>query len=493
MAIDCVIRNGKVVIPKQGIFEVDIAIGGEKIIQIGKEIRDGRKVIDAKGKYVFPGCVDTHTHYGHWNEFYSEMESESKGLASLGITTSVILLDRCIKNMEEWKDRIGDPKLFVKKPGMLHAMWRASYKKIFPRAIEKSEKFSSNDFAFHLLMENKGQIDEIPYYYKELGIASFKGWTGLEGPAALTPPELWVFLKKCKEVGVLPYVNTVNFGLQEQITREVEERAKTDKGLKGPILRKASAPGIVETLDLHTTLCLSKEIGVQELLIAHVTYRDSVKLIRHYRKEHGLNVQGEACGTWLSLWWPEIGETLGYRATRIIPQIGYKEDADSLWDGIRTNDITCIGTDGAVTPTKVFPDGKPNPWYQPPATKAREGRGFPGHTCLFPIVLHLGMERGFSPVDIAEVCAYNPAKLMRLYPKKGTIAVGSDADLVIVEMGKRHIVKKTELKTSAPYSPWEGWELKCWPTLTMLRGQVIFQDGRLVKGRSGKYQPRYPG
>jgi dihydropyrimidinase len=93
------------------------------------------------------------------------------------------------------------------------------------------------------------------------------------------------------------------------------------------------------------------------------------------------------------------------------------------------------------------------------------------------------MERGFSPVDIAEVCAYNPAKLMHLYPKKGTIAVGSDADFVIVEIGKHHMVRRAELKTNAPYCPWEGWELNCWPVLTMIRGQVVFRDGRLEKER----------
>src|SRR5262245_33815496 len=78
MPIDCVIRNGKVVIPKQGILEVDIAISGEKIAQIGAGIPDGKKTIDAKGQYVFPGCVDSHSHYGHFNEFYNEMETESK-------------------------------------------------------------------------------------------------------------------------------------------------------------------------------------------------------------------------------------------------------------------------------------------------------------------------------------------------------------------------------------------------------------------------------
>ena len=493
MAVDCVVRNGKLVIPKFGILEADIAIEGEKIAQIGRGLPEAGKVIDAKGKHVFPGCVDTHMHYGHFNEFYNEMESESKCMAFLGTTTTVVLLDRCIKNMEGWKERTGDGELFYAKgPGMVHHMWKASYKKIFPEVIEKSEENSTTDFAFHLLMENEDQINEMPYYHKELGISSFKFWTGLEGPAALTPAEMWMLFKKCKELGVLAYANTVNFGLQEQITREVEGRAKTDKRLTGPIGLKESRPGIVESLDLQTVLWLAKEVGLPELLICHVTYRDSVDLIRHYRRDYGLNVEGETCGAWVSLWWPEVGERLGFMATCIIPALGYKEDVDSMWDGIRTGDITCLGTDGVVSPRERYPDGKPNPYYQPPPTKERTGLGFPSHNCYFPVILHTGMERGFSPTEIAEVCAYNPARLMRLYPKKGTIAVGSDADLVIMDIGTPHVVRKEELHTVSPFCPWEGWELRCWPVLTMLRGRVIFEDGILINEKTGKYIPRYP-
>jgi hypothetical protein len=113
----------------------------------------------------------------------------------------VVLLDRCVKNMEGWKERLDDRTLFLKEPDMLHHMWRASYTKLFPEVIEKSEKTSSNDFAFHLLMENEEQIAEIPAYHRDYGISSFKFWTGLEGPAALTPAEMWAFFTLCREGG----------------------------------------------------------------------------------------------------------------------------------------------------------------------------------------------------------------------------------------------------------------------------------------------------
>ena len=104
----------------------------------------------------------------------------------------------------------------------------------------------------------------------------------------------------------------------------------------------------------------------------------------------------------------------------------------------------------------------------------------------------MGLERGLSPTAIAEACSYNPAKLLQLHPRKGDIAVGSDADLVIMNLDTRHTVKNSELYSAAPFCPWEGWELSCWPELTMIRGQVIFKDGKLVNENRGKYQPRNP-
>jgi dihydropyrimidinase len=493
MPIDCVIRNGKLVIPKVGILEADLAISGEKIARIGPGIPDGGKVIDAGGQYVFPGCVDTHSHYGHCNEFYSEMETESKCLASLGITTSMILLDRCIKNMEGWIERRYDPELFEQPlenvPGFIHAMWKGSYRKIFPEVVERSERVSANDFGFHLATVNDHQIDDIPYAYHELGVSVFKAWTGLYRSVALSPPQMWRFFKKCKEVGALPYVNTINFAMQEQMTAEAAEKARADKSLVGArFVKAARGPAIIETLDLHTTLCVASEVKLPELVIAHVASGASVELVRQYRRQ-GLNVLGETCGVWLTLWWPEVGERLGHMATCIIPQISDKSDVDALWDGIRTGDIAYIGTDGVISPRPTFPDGRPNPLYMPTPTKNREGMGFPSHICNFPVTLHEGLKRGFSPVQIAEICSYHPARMVRLYPKKGTIAVGSDADLVFVDIGAPHAIRKEELNTVAPFNPWEGYEVSCWPMLTMLRGEVIFENGRRVLNKRGHYQP----
>jgi hypothetical protein len=104
-------------------------------------------------------------------------------------------------------------------------MWKGSYRKIFPEVVEKSAKVSANDFAFMLATVNANQINDIPHCYHELGVSMFKGWTGLYRSVALSPPQMWQFFGTCKAVGAVPYINTVNFAMQEQITREAAERA----------------------------------------------------------------------------------------------------------------------------------------------------------------------------------------------------------------------------------------------------------------------------
>ena len=138
-------------------------------------------------------------------------------------------------------------------------MWRASYKKLFPEVIEKSEKRSTNDFAFHLLIENEEQIDEIPDYHREYGISSFKFWTGPGGSGGADTGGDVALFNMCREEGVLVYANAVNQDLWRRVSRDVAERAKRDPRLAGPWGAKESFPGIVETIDLHQVLALAHE------------------------------------------------------------------------------------------------------------------------------------------------------------------------------------------------------------------------------------------
>jgi dihydroorotase-like cyclic amidohydrolase len=493
VSFDVIVRGGHLVVPFSGLIDADVGIVGDKITAIGHQLGSAKESVDASGKYVFPGCVDTHTHYGHFNEFYSEMESESQCLVSLGVTTSVVLIDRSVKNMANWISRRQDPELFAQpqtdKPGLAHHMWRASFHEVVPDAIAESEKHSANDFAFHLGIGNVHQIEEMREYQQDYGVTSFKCWPGLYPWAALEAPALRQFLITCRNIGALPYVNTVNTTVQERIANEVH--ASLGPSMPGPEqVKRSNSDPLIETLDLQTTLWLARAVKSPRLCIVHLTSKDGVELVRLYRDHYGLNVEGEVGSVWLDLMWPEVGAQLGYQATCIIPQLGDQSDVDVLWEAVRHREITCVGTDGVVSPRATFPDGSPNPMYMPPPTRERPGLGFPSHICHFPIALDSALRRGFSVTTVAEICAANPARLMNLYPKKGTIAVGSDADLVLVDMTRSHIIRHAELNTTAPFNPWEGREVQGWPVLTMLRGRVVAREGKLVGNPAGKYIAR---
>ena len=180
---DLIVRGGRLVLPYKGEVDADIGVVGEKIAQIGGSLGSGREELDATGKLVFPGCVDTHTHYGHFNEFFAEMATESRGLLALGITTSMVLIDRSVRNMARWIALREDPSLFAQPDtddvGLAHQIWRSSYHQVVPLAIEDAEQVSANDFGFHLGMANLDQVSEIPAYQTEYGITSFKCWPGL--------------------------------------------------------------------------------------------------------------------------------------------------------------------------------------------------------------------------------------------------------------------------------------------------------------------------
>ena len=204
------------------------------------------------------------------------------------------------------------------------------------------------------------------------------------------------------------------------------------------------------------------------LYVVHMTIREGVNLVSRAMAD-GVNIVAETCPQYLVLNTNNIDKVL----SKINPPIREAEDNDKLWKGIRLGIISVVGTDHAAVPREV----KTNLWDAIV--------GIPGEETWLPVMLSEGVNKGRVSLEkLVEVCCYNPARVFGLAPRKGAITVGADADIALIDLEKEAIVPENPPYSGSDFSPWAGWRLKGWPVLTMLRGKVIAEEGRVI-GESG--------
>jgi dihydroorotase-like cyclic amidohydrolase len=208
--------------------------------------------------------------------------------------------------------------------------------------------------------------------------------------------------------------------------------------------------------------------------VVHMTVKEGPDVIREIRGQ-GVNIIVETCPQYL------VGttENLDRVLSKVNPPIRTKEDNEGIWEGIRNGIVTNMGSDHA-----------------PCATTHKEEFwsavvGMAGIETMLPIMLSEGVNKGrISFEKLVEIISYNNAKQFALLPRKGIICPGADADLLIVDLDKTVTVKAENLHHISDFTPFEGWEVKGWPTLTMVRGSVVMQDGQMVgEAGYGKYVP----
>ncbi len=465
--LDCVVKNGKLVIPQVGILEAWIGIEKEriKIVSDEKATPEAKKIIDAKGRYIFPGLVDPHTHFGNHLPFYEDFDTETVVAAAGGVTTFLTVL----------KVGLFDPEY-------------PSYFKIFPGILEKTKGLSSVDFSFHFHIPVDKHIEEIPDYYRELGIQSYKFHMTYKNVAAASGvTDVAAHLKKMnpgvddgviyqilKKVGgmEIPPVPAVHCEADE-IIRYTEEEAHR-QGLTGLKAWNEARPYFTEELAVMKAGYLAR-ITKSPVYIVHLSTKEGLEVVRA-EKIRGTKIIAETCVHYLSMNDEEMSPF-----GKINPPIRSQEHVEKLWEGILDGSITCVGTDHGAKHR---------------STKMKDiwgaSLGFPGMETTLAIMIDESRKRGIPLTKVAEVCSYNNAKVFSLLPQKGTICPGSDADLVFVDMEKEVVISPDILHSISGFSPYEGRKVKGWPVLTMLRGEVIYENGKMVKKGSGEFVPRYP-
>jgi dihydropyrimidinase len=452
MSHDLVVRNGTVVTPEHGTFRADVAADGDVVSAIAAPgTLSGEEVIDATGKYVLPGAIDPHTHHSIYRGMAADAESESRSDLVGGVTT------------------IGN---YFRRAG--------SYLEIMDDYFAEAEPNYYHDYFFSLGLLSFEHVEEIPDIIEELGITSFKWYMNYKNSARqkfgvdcdMHDDFGDAFIETLAEQEVpttLGYhsenveITNALAGGNVYLTSEDDSTDATDEGYEVMV---EEFPGYAETQSMVAGASLAKLHGYDDSFYAvHISSGKTANELAALRAA-GYRNWGETCTHYLCLTTEECDERM-----KVNPPVRSQEDQDTLWKRVADGTISCIGTDHCANLTD---------------DKIGEGirdsqLGFPSSSTMLPLILSEGVNEGRISLDRAvEVTSTDTAKAWNLYPKKGTIRVGSDADLVVVDLDETKTVTPELLQGGADYSIYEGRDVTGWPTHTVVRGQVAFAEGEVV-------------
>lgn len=451
---DTVVRNATVV-TAAGTQRCDIGIREGRIAALSSSL-SGLKIIDAADRKVLPGGVDGHCHLDQPMpppmKMADDFESGTRS-AACGGTTTVI------------------PFAAQAKGHSLRSAVEDYHRRAQGRALV--------DYAFHLIVTDPTPqvlAEELPALIAE-GYSSFKLYMTYDD-LKLGDAQILDVLDVARARGAMTMIHAENSECIEWLTRRLERAGRT-----APRFHADSRPMLVEREATHRAMALSELVDVP-ILIVHVSGREAVEQIRWGRR-HGLHVYAETCPQYLFLTADALGAE-GYHGAKCVcsPPPRDKANQAVIWQGLADGLFTVVSSDHA--PFR----------YDDPHGKKLGGKevafryipnGIPGIETRLPLLYSEGVLAGRISVErFVELTATNAAKLYGLYPRKGTIEIGSDADLVIWE--EREIeIRNERLHHAVDYTPYEGMRLRAWPALTLSRGEVLW-NGERPQGKSGRGQ-----
>jgi dihydropyrimidinase len=469
--MNLLIRNGTIVTVERT-FVADVLCVGETIAAIGEklEVPEGAEVIDATGKYVFPGFIDPHVHiYLPFMGTYSKDDYESASKAALiGGTTT--LIEMCCPSRQD------DPLEAL-------ALWRG-----------KAEGLSACDFTFHLGVTrfNEGTAAQLRKAVEDEGIASFKVFLAYKGAFGIDDDELYQTLKTAKELGAIVTVHCENADLVSALQAKLVAEGKV-----GPEWHEPSRPVQVEAEGCHHLMSFAELTGAH-VYVVHTSCEEAVQVIRE-AKARGVHAWIETVIPYLVLDSSYV-ERPDFEGAKWVmsPPIRDKRHQPILWQGLADGTISTVGTDHAP-----FDFATQKHMGHPDADKAVNAdfspRGEAANFTLIPngipsvedrinLLFTAGVKTGKIDLKtLVKVGSTEAAKLFGLYPKKGEIAVGSDADLVVYDPEYRGKISVETQTMNTDYSGFEGVEIEGRPSLVTVRGEVAVRDGEFV-GTLGRGQ-----
>jgi dihydropyrimidinase len=454
---DLVIRNGTVVTTTDSVA-CDVGIVNGKINQLGRDLA-GEKTIDAEGKLVLPGGIDSHCHIEQLSssgivcsdDFYSGTVS-----AAFGGTTTII------------------PFAAQHRGQSLEKVVADYHECARPKAIV--------DYAFHMIISDpteKVMTDELPKLMTE-GCTSFKVYMTYDA-LRLSDYQILDVLSLAKGLGALTMVHAENHDMIQWLSDRL-----LAAGHHAPKFHAVAHSRLSEGEAASRAINLAELVDVP-LLVVHVSTAESMNAIRRAQKR-GLRIYGETCPQYLFLTADDLDKKAMDGAMWCCsPPPRDRESQDAIWRGLADRTFQVFSSDHA--PYRFDETGKLAQGPNPPFTQI--ANGVPGLEMRMPLLFSEGVGKGRIDIHrFVDLTATRAAQLYGCYPKKGTIAPGSDADLAIWDPDQEFVITAEAMHDDVGYTPYEGRTVKGMPTTVISRGRVVVEDGELRAERgSGQFIP----
>ncbi|HEY0124368.1 MAG TPA: dihydropyrimidinase [Rhizobium sp.] len=459
MEFDTVIRNGTVVTAADTV-KCDVGISNGVVAALGANLRSAQEIIDASGLLVLPGGIDSHVHLEQPGPSEIVMaDGFASGTLAAAFGGNTTVMPFCLQQ---------------KGQSLREAL------KDYHRAAEGQ---CHTDVSFHLIISDPSPAvlgQELPALV-EAGYTSLKVFMTYEN-LVLNDRQMLEVMDAARSTGALVMVHAEGYDTIRFLADKLESQGKTS-----PYYHGASRPVAVEREATHRAISLA-EITDVPIMIVHVSNREAMEEIAR-AQARGLKILGETCPQYLVLTEEDMDRE-GMEGAKFVcsPPPRSTEHQEACWQGLTQGTFQVFSSDHC--PYRFAEDGKLTPRG---ATSFRwVPNGIPGIETRLPILFSEGVSQGRIDVNqFVALTATNHAKTYGLYPRKGTVAVGSDADLVLWDPLMERTIRQEDLHHNCDYSPYEGLRVKGWPVTTLLRGKTIIRDGQLVDHkRNGQYLER---
>lgn len=442
---DLLIRNGKVVSPT-AVIDADVAVEGERIAGLlrASEPAPARRTLDAAGLYVVPGGVDAHVHFDMQFLGQSKHTFESGTIAAaFGGTTTVIdfTLDLAMQN--------------------------GSLRDTLERRRAKAEGKAVIDFAFHSVITNGADatLRELERLVAD-GVPSFKMFTVYrEANLYVSDATLFKVMERLRDLNGIAAVHTENADLVEHCTASL-----LAAGLRTPPHYPKSRPPFTEVECIRRVIFLARATGAA-LYVVHIAAAGAVAAVRAARAR-GEPVYGETCPHYLLLTESMYTRPDGYNFV-MSPPLRTPADNEALWAGLAGGWLSTVSSDDNSIDVEDKRAGGESFDRASPGCVDVETR--------LPLMVSEGVRKRHLPITrMVEVTAANPARIFGLYPRKGVLMAGSDADIVLIDPEARLRASPQTLHMPVHYSPYDGWDMVGLPVTTISKGKVIVEKGEFV-------------